>query len=240
MNLAVDQGNTKTKAALFKGRELVKLFADIEDERLTGLINEISPDNCVIATVRSKEPVRREVIKPSVNLIHLTTETPVPIKNKYQSPSTLGMDRLASVIGSKYFKPGTPNLVIDCGTCITYDVVDAENQYLGGGISPGLSMRFKALNTFTAALPLIEIEENVALIGDTTKGSILSGVANGTVAEVAGIIAQYRSLFPNLEVFLCGGDAHYFDRKLRGAIFVAPELVLYGLNEILLYNVKNI
>lgn len=240
MNLAVDQGNTKTKAALFEGRELIELYPGAPDDELISFINQAAPENCIIVTVKNKDTIATDQIDPSIKTIILSSKTPIPVINKYQSPATLGMDRLAAVIGSKFYKPGYSNLVIDCGTCITYDFIDAANRYLGGGISPGLSMRFKALNAFTAGLPLIKLEKKAELIGGDTKQSILSGVINGTVAELEGIIAKYRSLFPNVAVFLCGGDADYFDGKLRGAIFVTPELVLHGLNEILLYNVENI
>lgn len=240
MNLAVDQGNTRTKAALFQERNMVQLFPEIPNEQLTGFINRLSPENCIVGAVKDLRGMAFDQIKPGINCMALKPGAPVPIENLYQTPATLGMDRLAGVIGSKFFKPHTNNLVIDCGTCITYDFIDSENRYRGGGISPGLSMRLRALNTFTAGLPLIEIEEHVDLVGGSTKSSILSGVAHGTAAELEGMIVKYRESYPTLSVFLCGGDAKYFESKLRGAIFVTPELVLYGLNEILLYNVKNI
>jgi type III pantothenate kinase len=163
---------------------------------------------------------------------------PVPVTNGYATPETLGMDRLAAVVGATALHPGRPCLVVDLGTCITYDLVDAAGYYHGGGISPGLRMRFRAMHTFTARLPLIEPEPHAALIGTSTRTAMQSGVVNGLVAELEGMMSRYGAQFPPLTTILCGGDALFFETQLKGIIFVVPELVLLGLNRILLYNVS--
>jgi len=132
-----------------------------------------------------------------------------------------------------------PCLVIDAGTCITYDFVDANRNYQGGGISPGLNMRFRAVHTFTAKLPLVTPIKGARLIGDTTESSIQSGVVNGLLAEMEGIIRLYTEEFPGLRVILCGGDAGFFENQLKASIFASPELVLLGLNSILIHNVNH-
>lgn len=235
-NLAVDQGNTFTKVGLFEKDRLVRSWR-LPNEDLSGEINRLSPDCCIISSVL-KGGAGLERIDPAIRLILLNSDTPAPVVNLYETPATLGPDRLAAVIGSRLIKPTGPNLVIDCGTCITYDILDAGDRYLGGAISPGMDLRFRSLNNFTSNLPLINFEEPDGLLGKNTKASILSGVIWGIVAEMEGVIARYREIFPGLSVFLSGGGAKYFDSKLRGAIFVEPDLVLYGLNKILRFNVE--
>jgi type III pantothenate kinase len=235
-SLTVDQGNSFTKIAIFEGETLVKMINHVPDDKLLNQINTILPNHCIVCSVRNREDWPIEKVDKRINFVLFDHNTPIPIKNLYDTPSTLGMDRIAGVIGSRQFKPEGNNLVIDCGTCITYDLIDAENQYQGGSISPGLEIRLKALNTFTANLPLIKVEENVALTGKSTKTAILSGVVYGAICEIEGIIERYRQHYDGLSVVLCGGGAKYFENKIRGAIFVAPELVLYGLNKILRYN----
>jgi type III pantothenate kinase len=148
------------------------------------------------------------------------------------------MDRIAGVCGAIQLFPGSNNLVIDAGTCITYDFVDEMAQYHGGGISPGLNMRFKAVHTFTAKLPLVSAKAGVDLIGTTTETSIQSGVINGLLSEIEGTIGRYAVKFPGLKVILCGGDAGFFENQLKATIFAVPDLVLFGLNSILIHNVN--
>lgn len=237
MNISVDQGNTFTKIALFERNTLLRIDK-LKDESVEDSINRLQPEYCIISSVRNKNKINNHLIEEKIHTIGFDHTTPIPIKNLYGTPETLGMDRLAAVIGSRQFQEDGNVLVIDCGTCITFDFINHNNEYLGGSISPGISMRLKALNNFTSGLPLIEIEENAELIGNSTRTAILSGVINGVICEVEGVIAKYKSLFKGLSVFLCGGDSNYFESKIRGTIFVLPELVLYGLNKILLHNVQ--
>jgi type III pantothenate kinase len=163
---------------------------------------------------------------------------PLPIKILYATPQTLGVDRIAGSCGALQLFPGKNTLVIDAGTCITYDFTDSSKQYYGGSISPGLKMRFQAVHTFTARLPLVSPAENPELIGNSTETSIQSGIVNGTVAEIDGIIDRYRQKYPDLQVILCGGDGPFFENKLKASIFASPDLVLIGLNSVLIHNVR--
>lgn len=152
------------------------------------------------------------------------------------TPETLGKDRLAAVIAASNIFPGSDLLVIDAGTAITYDFINKDREYHGGSISPGINMRFKALNTFTGRLPLIDPEPFDQLIGLNTHEAILSGVMNGARYEMNGIIEDYQLKFPHLKTILTGGDAIYFDKKLKSNIFVSSNLVILGLKLILKYN----
>jgi type III pantothenate kinase len=168
----------------------------------------------------------------------LTHTLPLPIINSYATPETLGVDRLASVCGARTLFPTEASLVIDSGTCITYDFIDADGVYKGGAIAPGLSMRLRAMHEFTARLPLVEVNENAILIGNSTVSCIQSGALNGMIAEIEGTISRYQVHYPQLRVILCGGDTHFFENNLKGTIFAVQNLVLRGLNSILLHNVS--
>lgn len=172
--------------------------------------------------------------------MELNEKTKLPLKNRYKTPGTLGKDRLATAVGANYLFPSRNVLAIDAGTCIKYDFVNSKNEYLGGAISPGLDMRFKALHHFTAHLPQLKKMKtaNVNLIGRTTRDSILSGVQNGAIAEISGMIKCYQDKYENVHVILTGGDS-VFIRTLvseKNRIFAAPDLTLLGLNVILNYN----
>jgi type III pantothenate kinase len=169
----------------------------------------------------------------------LGPDTPLPVRHKYKTFDTLGPDRIACVVAANKLYPGKDVLLVETGSCITFDFIDADGCYHGGGISPGLNMRFRALHTFTDKLPLIEPESAPALIGDSTKTSILSGVINGIKAEVEGIISRYESNYENLTIILSGGNLDYFDKNLKNNIFAVPNIVLTGLNIILEFNDKN-
>jgi len=170
--------------------------------------------------------------------IILDNQTPLPIKNNYQTPETLGKDRLAAVTGAYQLYPGQNVLVIDAGTAVTYDFINHKGEYAGGSISPGLTMRFRALHTFTTRLPLLQAEEISYLTGCNTRESILSGVMNGLRIEIDGIIDQYSILWPSFQVILTGGDAKYFEKILKNSIFASPNLVITGLKLILDYNLE--
>lgn len=174
-------------------------------------------------------------ITPTIVLDH---QTPLPLKINYQSPATLGVDRIAAATGSTVLFKGGNNLVIDIGTCITYDMVDSDSVYHGGGISPGVDMRLKAMHKFTSGLPLVAVKGMPELIGKTTRECMLSGVIHGTVAELEGIILRYRQFFEQLNIIICGGGAIFFESKIKDDIFAVPNLVLVGLNHILRYNLN--
>lgn len=237
-HIAVDVGNTGTKYGIFNGNALVKqgYFQGI-DNMPEEILNHTF-DNAIVASVAADTTAYTTRLSVTGNVITLSAQTALPVINKYKTPQTLGADRIAAAVGANYFFPGNNCLIFDAGTCITHEYVTNQGEYLGGGISPGLHMRLKALHTFTERLPLIEqIPEDFPLTGQTTHESILSGVLTGTIAELNGLIELYSKKAPDLTVILCGGDAGFFESNLKGRIFVIPELVLIGLHRILTYNV---
>lgn len=239
MNLAIDLGNTRLKAGIFAGNDLRNVYVNQTGDQLKDLISEWGVDQAIICRVGAGFIEFSEILHATIPVMELTPSLEVPINNLYQSPATLGMDRLAAVVGAYSLYPGTPNLVVDAGTSITYDLIDQQGNYRGGGISPGIGLRFKALKDHTSKLPLIAAKfEKVPLIGTDTHASISSGVINGTLAEMEGIIGRYADKFANLKVLLCGGDASFFESMLKAPIFVVPHLVLIGLNSILMHHAK--
>ena len=238
MNLAVDFGNSLVKAAWFEGDELKQLLSPIEESELIALAVE-KPENVIIGTVgKSPEPVI-EAFSAVSNVLVADHTLAYPITSLYTSPTTLGIDRLAGVVAARYLFPRHTCLVIDIGTCITYDIIDDKGNYHGGGIAPGVNMKFKALHTFTARLPFVQAgTDEPLLIGRDTEQSIRSGVLWGTASEIEGMISAYEKKNPNLKTIICGGDTKFFESKIKAPIFVAPELVLLGLNRILQHNVS--
>ncbi len=237
--LTIDSGNTQIKAGLFKDGHLVSCSNMTIEE-----IIEKYPDpsaRVMICSVSREKEIFDKILKYYTSATILDSTTPVPVKIHYETPHTLGMDRLAATVGASYLKPGKSCLIIDAGTCITYDLVDEKGNYYGGGISPGLSIRFKSLHSFTARLPLISWtsgngDEEIELTGRNTTNSILSGVLVGAVAEIEGIVQRYKIRYQELEVFLCGGDSSYFESKIKPSIFAVPELVHWGLYRIVKHN----
>jgi type III pantothenate kinase len=235
MNLAIDGGNTRFKAATFSAMHLEKTYSFLNAEELKDFLVHHTFDNAVVSSVSLDGNELLSWIKAS-NKFLLTHSLPLPIRIRYKTPETLGVDRIAAVCGAIEIFPDSDSLVIDAGTCITYDFVDRHGNYEGGAISPGIEVRFEALHTFTERLPLVIKEGDLQLIGDSTETCIRSGVLNGVVAEMEGIIIKYKELYPDLGVVLCGGDSFFFENKLKPTIFAAPDLVLSGLNRILLHN----
>lgn len=241
MNVAIDLGNSFAKVGEFKDTKLIKHHESLTDEKLFELLDNIlyTVENIIISSVRSNYSFLTDFLKErNKNFLVLSSNTPVPLKVEYKSQSTLGMDRLAAAIGGEAYFPGQNCLIIDAGTCITYEFVDKNGVYKGGAISPGINLKLKALNTFTQKLPLIEFKKEFNLIGQTTEESILSGVLFGTVAEVEGFIKYYQQQFKDLRIIICGGNANFFESRIKAPIFVVPELVLLGLFRILQYNVS--
>ena len=247
MKLIIDYGNTLVKIALFQKSSIIsiKSYESLSVEQLRQLLNEIdykndtslSIKNAIVSSVINYPETVKSYLKQQFNLLELNTHTPLPIKIHYKTQETLGNDRIALAVAGSQLYPKKDILIIDAGTCITYDFVNKNKDYLGGGISPGIHMRFKALNTFTDKLPLVIPTDNSELIGNSTIESILSGVMNGIYSEIDGIIDKYKLNFPGIEIILTGGDIIYFDKKLKNNIFANSNLVLKGLNMILDYNV---
>jgi type III pantothenate kinase len=239
LNLVIDIGNTRVKAGLFNNNELVELnyFDNVSAILKSNLITKCS--KIVVGSVVNEANLFINELQKQKPTLCFTTQTHIPITNCYTSATTLGSDRLAASIGSYELYQNSNVLTIDAGTCIKYNFVNQQNQYLGGGISPGIQVKFKALNNYTSKLPLINFNQNsVELIGSNTQNSILSGVLNGTIAEVDGIISQYLNQYPNLICIITGGDAQYLANHLKNRIFTHQNLVLKGLNNILNYNIE--
>lgn len=239
MNLAIDIGNTRTKIGIFSDGELKDLLVGSLVPLLTKVLKEVEIDQVIVSSVGDN--ARRTVteLTSGLKVLYFDADTQVPIKNLYHTPQTLGMDRLAGVVGARELFPEQPLLVIDAGTSITYDFLDHHGSYHGGGISPGIDLRFKSLHDYTSRLPLINSKSiDTPLIGQNTEMSIRSGVLNGATAEIEGIIRRYDHKFTTLKVLLCGGDATFFERTIKAPIFVVPHLVLIGLNRILLHHAQ--
>lgn len=238
MHLAVDLGNTTAKIGLFDDNQLLTTYAPVSLDDVIRLVQETPVSHAVVCSVNQDATGWQQALQPFITSVWvLNHQLPVPLRLRYQTPQTLGADRVAAVCGAKVLYPAKTCLVMDVGTCLTYDLVDIDNLHWGGSISPGLRMRFRAIHAFTARLPLLEPEPAPELIGVTTKDAILSGVINGMTAEMEGIIRKYGENFPEMRVLFCGGDAKFFENSVKEPIFVIPELVLIGLNRIIQHNV---
>lgn len=240
MNLVIDIGNSQTKVAIFDRCEILdtiftKSFDVIQFNLLKGLYPAINR-----AILSSVADVDSDLLKALENgcsfFLYLNQHTPVPIENLYESKSSLGLDRLAAAVGGTSLFPGRDLLVIDAGTAITFDLIDRNNRFLGGNISPGLGMRFKALHQLTRNLPEIVRKEQWQEVGKTTEEAIRAGVQQGMIFEIDGMIGHIRNEWPECQVILTGGDCYFFDKKLKNTIFVKFELTLIGLNCILDFN----
>lgn len=237
-NLVIDIGNTFIKVGEFEQSQLVNTWQLESMDTLKTFLNTKPKSNLMFCSVsKDLESFVGELTHKKKNI--LTHSTPIPFENHYKSKQTLGLDRIAVMAGAEQLFDGRNCLVIDMGTCITYDLLDVSKCYYGGVISPGLNMRFQSMHQFTEKLPLITSFDMTSLVGDTTTSAMISGVVNGISAEIDGIIDQYRSKWADLQVIVCGGDGKCFESKIKEHIFAAPNLVLIGLNRILEYNEKN-
>ncbi|SFS59037.1 type III pantothenate kinase [Lutibacter maritimus] len=241
MNLIIDCGNTRIKLAVFNKSKLIYNEAFTADNFVKVVLNCIDKFNCKHAIISSVGAIKiQEInkIKEKITLIELNSSTKIPFLNKYSTPKTLGVDRIGLVAAAVSQFPKTNVLVIDAGTCITYDFVDANANYSGGAISPGIKIRYKSLNKFTKKLPLLEPDFDVELIGDSTEKSIHSGIAFGILGEIDSIIKMYKNKNEDLTVVLTGGDVKFLSNKLKNSIFANSNFLLEGLNSILTYNLK--
>ncbi|MDX1270272.1 type III pantothenate kinase [Bizionia paragorgiae] len=240
MNLIVDIGNTQTKLAVFEGGKML-FRVQVDSENIFKKIKEIQEkfkniSKAIVSSVGKTDLNDFESLEKDLYLLILDHETPLPFKNLYSTPKTLGIDRIALVCASVEKYPNKNVLIIDAGTCITYDFINANNEYLGGAISPGLRMRYKAMHNQTAKLPLLLPESSNSLIGDATDQAIHSGVYNGIVFEIDGFIEAYRKKNNDLTVILTGGDAKMLSKQLKSSIFANSNFLLEGLNFILQFN----
>lgn len=238
MNLVIDAGNTRTKIGIFEGVTLVRTMVFGQVNKAADFLRQQAVDHLLVSAVtQDGESLGRNALVSGKQLI-LSHTLPLPIRNLYETPQTLGADRVAAACGAWQMFPGESSLVIDCGTCINYEFVHRAGTYEGGLISPGVLMRFKAMHEMTNRLPLAEPATDVPLTGTQTIQCLQSGVMNGVLEEIKGIIGRYAETNPGIRVILTGGDAHLFEKPLKPSIFVAPELILTGLHCILLHNVQ--
>ena len=238
MNLVIDIGNTRAKAFAFEGGEIADSL--VTDHRLTGLVEFARRTGCrqgiYSTTAHIPDEGRRVLDGLGFEMMQLTGRTRVPVDIMYHTTETLGADRIAAIVGARTLQPQGDLLVIDTGTCITIDILDGKDHYPGGNISPGLEMRLKAMNKWTAALPLIGREGETPELGYDTATALRSGVVWGMRYEIEGYIRAFRQKYPRLSVFLTGGDAKKLDISPKFINFADDFLVPRGLNQILNYN----
>ncbi len=239
LNLIIDIGNTMAKVALFDNNDMVEVL--IESNHSLGCLAELCAqypiEQGIVATVIDlNEQVLADLAALSFPLLWLNHQTPLPVVNLYETPETLGYDRMAAVVGANEQFPDKDILVVDAGTCITYEFIDSKGQYHGGNISPGMQMRFKALYQFTGRLPLVDSNGRKLPMGKDTETAMRAGVLKGIEYEISGYIESMKHKYPELLVFLTGGDEFSFETNVKSVIFADRFLVLKGLNRILNYN----
>jgi type III pantothenate kinase len=237
-NLVIDVGNTLTKVAIFCNDDLIftERYPKITSQLVAEVTKNFNIARAIVSSVGELPLGFESFFSNKINILHFSSEVSIPLKNRYKTPATLGTDRLALAVAASSIYPNSNLLIIDSGSAITYDIVTEHGEYIGGAISPGIEMRFKALNAYTVKLPLLAIDNNFPLIGTTTKESMLSGVLNGALNEVDGYIQDVSKDYSTLKVVFTGGNANFFDKKLKNTIFVHPNLLIFGLNRILNYN----
>lgn len=244
MNLIVDIGNTLVKVFFFEGKKM-SFSQQIESAKRLKIFDILNQghniDKTIISSVVELNNGFYDKLKGfSRQLVILDENTKLPITNKYETRETLGKDRIAAAVGAYTIFPETNVIAIDAGTALTIDFISEKGEYLGGNISPGLSMRFKALNNYTSKLPLLGKNDQFPLIGKNTNEAIVAGVQNGIIFEIDNYISEFKSKYSDLKVILTGGDSFFFAHKLKNPIFAEPFLTAIGLNRILEYNVKQI
>ena len=238
MNLAIDLGNTSAQAAFFEGNSLKKYYPKITLEGVENSVQNQGITHIVLSDVGKKSQPWIKTLQKYAPVLVLDYQTPLPIQNTYQTPQTLGNDRLAAVVGANFLYPNQNNLIADIGTCVTYDFITDQKVYLGGNISAGLQMRLEALPHFTAQLPRVNFDPNQDYdqnqgMGWSTDSAILYGAVQGLSLELEGMIRRYKQRFRKFNIIFCGGNAVFFDTKIKESIFVNQKLVLVGLNCIL-------
>ncbi|WP_316801174.1 type III pantothenate kinase [Pedobacter frigidisoli] len=237
--LSIDIGNSSAKVAIFKHREVVhhQRLTKLGILDLAQLIEKFSPQKSIISSVNQEIKPLEEYLKKHTLYTRFSTQLSNGVENKYLTPATLGLDRWAAVLAAHSLYPNSASLVVDAGTCITYDLLGSSKAYFGGSISPGISMRFKAMHEFTGRLPLVEWSERDQIeAGTDTTSAMKNGVLQGVINEIEGFIALNNRKESTLKVILTGGDAKFLYKQLQNSIFAPqiindPYLVLKGLNE---------
>jgi type III pantothenate kinase len=243
MILAIDVGNTRIKAAVFENNTLLEQFFFEPKTIQTNIENILNKytnlSHLVVASVGNIEKEAFLIFQNQVLVHFVTHEDAFPFLNGYASPHTLGIDRMVLAAGATLQYPNQNRLVIDAGTCVTYDFISQENVYLGGAISPGLRLRYRVLHDYTAKLPLLTLEYPDFFIGNSTANSIHSGVVNGLAYEIDGFIAHYQEHYSNFIIILTGGDAEFLAKRLKNTIFANSNFLLESLNQTIQYKIKN-
>lgn len=240
MNLAIDIGNSFAKAAVFEKGQLVETFQSAKNDPdfIKPVLTAYPQIDSAIMTSSQpeSESVENQLKKLMKYYIRFRPDVAVPIKNMYETPASLGSDRLAAAVGAHSTYPESDVLIVDFGTAITIDVVTKGGEFLGGNISPGATTRFRALHDYTTTLPLLSLPEETQLIGGSSAQAIEGGVVNGILFEIEGYISRLSEKYDGLRVIFTGGDGNYFAKKLKNTIFATCDLVVLGLNTILEYN----
>ncbi|MGM0496724.1 MAG: type III pantothenate kinase [Bacteroidota bacterium] len=239
MDLTIDIGNSNVKLGLFKSGSLISTHKlnTINHQKILQYALKRNVKNVIISSVKSSTPFYTPRLKKYFrNFIELSINTPLPIKIRYKSPESLGRDRIAAAVGANHLFPGKNVLVIDMGSAITFDIITKNKEFIGGNISPGMNMRFLALNQFTNQLPLYHQTGQYNFIGQDTREAIISGVQTGIIFEIERYIEYIRGIYAPSETIITGGDCKFFDNKLKYHIFAEPNLVNLGLYKILKNN----
>lgn len=238
MNLCIDIGNTNIKLGIIDGSEVIhyQVQKKVYVRDLVALQSKYKYDKVVLgASGRIPTRIMRH-LEANYHLLQINGATPLPIKIGYETPETLGRDRIAAVTGANLLYPDNDNCVISLGTCITYDVITKDKLFVGGNIAPGIYLRLKAMHDYTANLPLVEKGDFSQLLGRSTEEALQNGATLGTLLEIESFIVRIKSQYPGINIILTGGDADFFAEMINSKIFVNPYLVLLGLNKIMSFN----
>lgn len=243
MIVAVDVGNTRVKAAVFEENTSVEFFVfdtkEIQNQLQKILKKYTEVTHLVVSSVGNVTQGVFLALENEVIVHFVSHKSAFPFVNTYATPTTLGIDRMVLAAGATLSFPGQNRLVIDAGTCVTYDCVDADDRYLGGAISPGLRLRYEALHNYTAKLPLLSLESPLDFVGNSTAAAIHSGVVNGLVYEIDGFIEEFKAKYSNFIIILTGGDALFLAMRLKNTIFANSNFLLESLNQTFQYSIHN-
>ena len=239
MNLTIDAGNSRVKYGIFSNDELAKVI--VRDSLKSMDIEELSKEHqikrSIICASRNLSPENLAYLQSRDTLI-LDENTPIPIKNKYRTPKTLGKDRLAGAIAAHVAFPFANNVVIDLGTAMTINFINSKGEFLGGNISPGLNLRLQALHNNTDMLPLPSTDGEFSLYGMDTEQALRNGAIHGILAEIEYYSQKYKELCSPLKIILAGGNSVFINHYLKEPYVIKPDLVMEGLNEIIKFNEK--
>jgi type III pantothenate kinase len=243
MLLTIDIGNTRIKYAVFEHNTMLENNFFLKSELISSIENLLNQykniTDCIISSVGPVEKEAFLTFENKINILFVTNKFNFPFQNHYATPLTLGIDRMVLAAGAVFQYPNQNRLIIDAGTCVTYDFVDNNNNYLGGAISPGIRLRYESLHNYTAKLPLLKKENPQTLIGNSTSESIHSGVIMGLSNEIDGFINQYKSQYSNFIIILTGGDTDFLAKRLKNTIFANSNFLLESLNQIFQYKIQN-